>query len=110
MDTDTGLPRSISERIFRFRTTHGKQQGFTWPAGTTRLRGGDTEQAVEDLIQTVDRELLGEKHAELWLNGLNAAKELDTPLTVEQIAASLPNKSRQLYRRATSHQQEGGYA
>ena len=55
---------------------------------------------AEDFVTEVDRELAKNEHAELWLNGLHAAKTLGTDLTTEDIAASLPPKSRQLYEEA----------
>jgi len=83
---------------------------FDYLAGFFRNAGyafPEREEA-DDFVSAVDQDLAGDLHAELWYNGLQAAATLATGLAPEDIAASLPPKSGQLFRASIQHSKEVG--
>lgn len=74
---------------------------------TGGYRFPDRAQA-DRFIQVVDDGLSSNKHSDLWLNAVCAARELETRQKPVDIAASLPVKSRALFLDAITHAQQGG--
>jgi hypothetical protein len=59
--------------------------------------GFPMREEANSFIEAVDSELSGDEHTDLWRNGLEAARVLETGQTIDDIANSLPKKSRALY-------------